>query len=102
MFRQAQKGSLQAFSFSKTKARMAGKGERVTFADVAGLKEAKEELHEIIDFLKNPKKFIDIGAKFRAAFCLWGLRAPAKHCLPARGRWGGGSAILSYFRLRIR
>jgi len=64
--RQFQRGSMQAFSFGQSKARLIlpnNKKERVTFKDVAGVKEAKEELKEIVDFLKNPKKFIDIGAR---------------------------------------
>jgi len=96
MFRQAQKGSLQAFSFSKTKARLAGKGERVTFADVAGLKEAKEELHEIIDFLKNPKKFIDIGAKIPRGVLLMGPPGTGKTLL---ARAVAGEAEVPFFHI---
>lgn len=96
MFRQAQKGSLQAFSFSKTKARMAGKGEQVTFADVAGLKEAKEELHEIIDFLKNPKKFIDIGAKIPRGVLLMGPPGTGKTLL---ARAVAGEANVPFFHI---
>ncbi|MBI5913407.1 ATP-dependent zinc metalloprotease FtsH [Candidatus Azambacteria bacterium] len=96
MFRQAQKGSLQAFSFSKTKARMAGKGEHVTFADVAGLKEAKEELHEIIDFLKNPKKFIDIGAKIPRGVLLMGPPGTGKTLL---ARAVAGEAEVPFFHI---
>ncbi|MCR4322489.1 MAG: ATP-dependent zinc metalloprotease FtsH, partial [Candidatus Azambacteria bacterium] len=96
MFRQAQKGSLQAFSFSKSKARMAGKGEKVTFADVAGLKEAKEELHEIIDFLKNPKKFIDIGAKIPRGVLLMGPPGTGKTLL---ARAVAGEAEVPFFHI---
>src|SRR3989344_5112206 len=66
MFGQAQKGSMQAFSFGKSKARLAssqnGK-KKVTFADIAGLIEAKEEISEVVEFLKEPKKFHKLGAK---------------------------------------
>lgn len=96
MFRQAQKGSLQAFSFSKTKAKMAGTGERVTFADVAGLKEAKEELHEIIDFLKNPKKFLDIGAKIPRGVLLMGPPGTGKTLL---ARAVAGEADVPFFHI---
>lgn len=72
MFRQAQRGSMQAFSFIKTKAKMAGPGEKVTFADVAGLKEAKQELQEVVDFLRHPKKYLDIGAKIPRGVLLMG------------------------------
>ncbi|MBI1755041.1 AAA family ATPase, partial [Candidatus Azambacteria bacterium] len=81
MFRQAQKGSLQAFSFIKSKARMAGPAEKVTFADVAGLKEAKEALLEIVDFLRNPKKFLDIGAKIPRGVLLMGPPGTGKTLL---------------------
>src|SRR3989344_5387986 len=64
--RQVQKGAMQAFTFGQSRARLINpedKKEKITFKDVAGVKEAKEELKEIVDFLKNPKKFLDIGAK---------------------------------------
>src|SRR3989338_4807732 len=64
MFRQARVGVNQAFNFGRSNIRLSTFGkERVTFSDVAGLKEAKEELVEIVDFLKNPKKFLDLGAR---------------------------------------
>ena len=50
----------------------ADSSQRVTFADVAGAKEAKEELFEIVDFLKNPKKFLDIGARIPKGILLHG------------------------------
>src|SRR3989344_4495479 len=59
-------GGMQAFTFGQSKARMTDPSDtnnRVTFKDVAGVKEAKEELKEIVDFLRNPKKFLDIGAR---------------------------------------
>ena len=66
MMRQAQRGNAQALSFGMSRARMVDpkdKKKRVTFLDVAGAKEAKEELCEIVEFLKHPKKFLGIGAK---------------------------------------
>jgi len=66
MFRGAQRGQMKAFSFGRSKARMVSpkdKRKKVGFKDVAGLKEAKEELREIVEFLKNPKKFADLGAQ---------------------------------------
>ncbi|MEK7111740.1 MAG: ATP-dependent metallopeptidase FtsH/Yme1/Tma family protein, partial [Patescibacteria group bacterium] len=57
MFRQARVGVNQAFNFSRSGVRLSNiSKEKITFSDVAGLREAKEELFEIVDFLKNPKK----------------------------------------------
>lgn len=74
MFRQAQKGQTQALSFGKSGARMnePEKGKKVTFKDVAGIEQAKEELKEIVEFLKFPKKFTDIGAKIPRGVLLMG------------------------------
>ncbi len=64
MFSQAQKGAGQIFSFSKSSIKMYNpQKEKITFDDVAGLKEAKEELKEVIEFLKNPQKFLSLGAR---------------------------------------
>ena len=74
MFRQAQKGQTQALSFGKSRARLnePEKGKKITFKDVAGIEEAKEELREIVEFLKFPKKFIDIGARIPKGVLLMG------------------------------
>ncbi|MGB9598538.1 MAG: ATP-dependent metallopeptidase FtsH/Yme1/Tma family protein, partial [Minisyncoccales bacterium] len=65
--RQAKGGIGQTFSFIKARAQILEKGslqkEKITFNDVADLKEAKEELKEVVDFLKNPKKYEKMGAK---------------------------------------
>ncbi len=83
--RQAQKGSAQAMSFGKSMARMVlpskDKKKRLTFKDVAGLKEAKEELYEIVEFLKNPKKYTDIGAKIPKGILLVGPPGTGKTLL---------------------
>lgn len=62
---QSQGGGSKVMSFGKSKARIHKEedGNIITFADVAGLEEEKEELEEIVDFLKTPKKYIDIGAR---------------------------------------
>jgi cell division protease FtsH len=81
MFRQAQRGNSQALSFGLSKARMTDpkdKNKRTTFADVAGAKEAKEELGEIVEFLKHPKKFISIGAKIPKGVLLLGAPGTGK------------------------
>ncbi len=74
MFKQAQKGQAQALSFGKSNAKLnqPEKGKKITFKDVAGIEEAKEELKEIVEFLKTPKKFIDIGAKIPRGVLLMG------------------------------
>jgi cell division protease FtsH len=84
MFRGAQRGQMQAFTFGRSRARLIDprdKKNRVTFKDVAGVKEAKEELHEIVDFLKNPKKFIDLGAKIPKGVLLVGPPGTGKTLL---------------------
>ncbi len=84
MFRGAQRGQMQAFTFGRSRARLVSpkdKKDRVTFKDVAGLKEAKEELHEIVDFLKNPKKFVDLGAKIPKGVLLVGVPGTGKTLL---------------------
>ena len=74
MFRQAQKGQTQALSFGKSNVKLnqPEKGKKITFKDVAGIEEAKEELREIVEFLKYPKKFIDIGARIPRGVLLMG------------------------------
>jgi cell division protease FtsH len=64
MFRQAQGSNNQALSFGKSRARMfTGDKPTITFEDVAGAEEAKEELAEVVEFLREPEKFISLGAR---------------------------------------
>ncbi|MDO8537014.1 MAG: ATP-dependent zinc metalloprotease FtsH [bacterium] len=72
MFRQAKTGVNQAFSFGRSNLRLSTFKDKVTFKEVAGLKEAKEELVEVVDFLKNPKKFLDLGARIPRGILLMG------------------------------
>jgi cell division protease FtsH len=84
IFRQAKGNAMQAFDFTKAKTRMLGgesQKEKITFNDVAGLKEAKEELQEIIDFLKNPDKYLKMGAKIPRGVLLMGLPGTGKTML---------------------
>ncbi len=79
--RQARGSAGQAFSFGQTRARLVSPDDekvKITFKDVAGAKEAKAELAEIVDFLKNPKKFIDIGARIPKGILLMGAPGTGK------------------------
>src|SRR3989344_1977449 len=83
MFRQAKTGINQAFTFGRSGLRLFTglQKERITFNDVAGLKEAKEELREVVDFLKNPKKYTDIGAEIPRGVLLVGQPGTGKTLL---------------------
>ena len=75
MLRQAQRGNTQALSFGMSRAQMIDpkdKRKRITFVDVAGSNEAKEELQEIVEFLKTPGKFLKLGAKIPKGVLLLG------------------------------
>ena len=76
-----------AMGFGKSKAKLlTEKQGRVTFDDVAGIDEAKEELEEIVEFLRNPQKFSRLGGKIPRVLCLLVLRVRVKHSLRARLR----------------
>ena len=73
IFRQAQGSNNAAMSFGKSRARMfAGDQPKVTFADVAGVDEAKEELQEVVEFLREPQKFVSLGARIPKGVLLVG------------------------------
>lgn len=97
--RQVKGAGMQAFSFGQSKARITDpndKNNKVTFKDVAGCKEAKEELKEIVDFLKNPKKFLDIGARIPKGVILTGAPGTGKTLL---ARAVAGEAGVPFFHL---
>ncbi len=84
MFRQARQGSMQAFSFGKSRAKLAGMNpsdKDITFKDVAGLIEAKEEVSEVVEFLKDPKKFHKLGARIPRGILLVGAPGTGKTLL---------------------
>ena len=97
--RQVKGAGMQAFTFGQSKARLThpdDKSQKVTFKDVAGCREAKEELREIVDFLKNPKKFLDIGARIPKGILLMGAPGTGKTLL---ARAVAGEAGVSFFSI---
>ena len=100
LFRQAKGGSMEAFSFGKAKPRLFGAEghdkDKITFADVAGLYEAKEELKEIVEFLKHPKKFLEIGARIPRGVLLLGSPGTGKTLL---ARAVAGEADVPFFHI---
>ncbi len=80
--RQIQAGGTKAMSFGKNRARMLTEGQnKITFKDVAGVDEAKEEVSEIVDFLKNPKKFTRLGGRIPKGILLVGPPGTGKTLL---------------------
>ncbi|MGD2182243.1 ATP-dependent zinc metalloprotease FtsH [Lusitaniella coriacea] len=91
----AEKGSL-AFGKSKAKVYIEGESEKITFSDVAGVEEAKIELQEIVEFLKNPTRFQDIGARIPKGVLLVGPPGTGKTLL---AKAVAGEAGVSFFSI---
>ena len=95
--RQMQAGGNKALSFGKSKAKLlSGSAKKVTFKDVAGVDEAKVELHEIIEFLKEPQKFTKLGGKIPKGVLLMGPPGTGKTLL---ARAIAGEANVPFFSI---
>ncbi len=98
MSRQVQRGQSRAMMFGQTKAKPVEKNkkEKITFGDVAGVKEAKEELKEIVEFLKTPEKFTSLGARVPKGVLLLGPPGTGKTLL---ARAVAGEAKVPFFHI---
>ncbi len=96
MYRNAQGGNMKAMSFGKTTARVASGAKKVTFRDVAGLDNAKIELQEVVEFLKQPEKFRKLGAEIPKGVLLVGAAGVGKTLL---AKAVAGEAGVPFFSL---
>ncbi|HOI85093.1 MAG TPA: ATP-dependent zinc metalloprotease FtsH [Acholeplasmataceae bacterium] len=95
IFRNANNQNSKAFDFAKNRARL-NREKSVTFKDVAGVDEEKQELEELIDFLKNPKKYVDMGARIPKGVLLVGSPGTGKTLL---ARAVAGEANVPFFTI---
>ncbi len=97
MMRQAQGSSNQTMSFGRSRARMfVGNKPSVSFSDVAGIEEAKEELNEVVEFLRFPERFVSLGAKIPTGVLLVGPPGTGKTLL---ARAVAGEAGVPFFNI---
>lgn len=96
LIRQMQGANGKAMQFGQSGAKEADKRAKVTFKDVAGVKESKEELSEIVEFLQHPKKFIEVGAKIPKGVLLMGPPGTGKTLL---GRAVAGEAKVPFYHI---
>ncbi len=96
MIQQTQGGGKQVMQFGRSRAKLqTDSHQRVTFADVAGCEEAKEELQEIVDFLKHPKRYVEMGARIPKGVLLFGPPGTGKTYLAKAVAGEAGVPFLS-------